>query len=132
MKMNALIEKAAELGLKDADEARALIRQHKIQSVSKLTSFIQNRPSGIRVDQDTAEAVTKRIKTVKKSVHRAGPRGFRYGAVFLKSVAEGKGVAVRPANLPKLLSLAKATGVQVPNRKDTTPRDIAEAIKPAL
>jgi hypothetical protein len=86
--------------------------------------------------QVKSELATKAVANsplpIKRTAVQVGPRGFRFSNGFLASVREGKGVAVSPANLPKLLSLAAHKGVRIPKRANLTPKMIAEHVSKAL
>jgi alpha-D-ribose 1-methylphosphonate 5-triphosphate synthase subunit PhnH len=68
--------------------------------------------------------IAKSMRTVK--VHEKGPRGFRFGPVWMSSIKEGKGIALSPANMPKLLDTAAHFGVSVDNKASQA--DIVAAV----
>ena len=47
------------------------------------------------------------------AIREKGPRGFKFGPVWLASISEGKGVALKPQNLPKLKDTAQHYGLEV-------------------
>jgi hypothetical protein len=60
------------------------------------------------------------------AVREKGPRGFKFGPVWMQSIRDGKGVALKPQNMPKLLDTAAFMGVNV--RNDQPQAEIAMAI----
>ncbi len=64
------------------------------------------------------------------SVRAKGPRGFKFGPVWMRSITEGKGIALKPQNLPKLLETANFKGVMV--SADLSQPEIAAAIAKTL
>lgn len=63
-------------------------------------------------------------------VHQKGPRGFKFGPIWMRSISEGKGVALKPQNMPKLLETATFKGIQV--TPDLSQAEVAAAIAKAL
>lgn len=100
------------------------------------------RVGSIRQERIDQQAVNKIVKSATAKTHlrrkqgvkitAAGPRGFRLGPVWLKSIAEVKGAALKSANLPKLLATADVKGVTVPRGKNVSQRDVVEALSKAL
>jgi hypothetical protein len=78
----------------------------------------------------TGAEIKVRAARTPAAPHAAGPRGFKFGPVWVKSIVEGKGVALKVANLPKLLDTAKAKGVEV--TEDLTQAEIAAAVAKAF
>lgn len=78
------------------------------------------------------KAATLKIKAVRKAakVREAGPRGFKFGAVWTESVKAGVGVALKPANMPKLEAMAMELKVTVKDGADQA--ELAAAIAQAL
>lgn len=72
--------------------------------------------------------VAKTGKTV--TVHEKGPRGFKFGEVWLQSIRDGAGVALKAANLPKLRETATAYNVTL--TKDLNQAEMAAAIAKAI
>lgn len=72
-------------------------------------------------------------KTTTKTaaVNQAGPRGFRFGSVFIQSVIEGAGVAAKPANKAKLVAFAKEMGVAGVTAKTDIEAALKQMAKPA-
>lgn len=71
--------------------------------------------------------VAKAAKTAKVvKVNEKGPRGFRFGPVWLQSIRDGVGVALKPANLPKLRETAQVYGVTL--TEDLSQAEMAAAI----
>src|SRR5271154_3233853 len=64
------------------------------------------------------------------AVRQKGPRGFKFGPVWLASITSGKGVALKPANIAKVLETAQAKGVTV--TKDLTQLEIVALIAKAI
>lgn len=64
------------------------------------------------------------------AVHEKGPRGFKFGPVWIASIVAGKGIALKAANLPKLKDTATTYGVNVTS--DLTQDEIASAIAKAM
>jgi hypothetical protein len=141
-----LIARAAELGMKDESEARVLLKEHNVKTFRKLERVVAKttgaevptaKPKVIRsIDRAKANAVIRAAKKVQgklhgSSVNSPGPRGFRLGAVWLKSIVEGKGPAIAAANLPKLVATAAAKGIPIPSRQ-LTQKELAEHIAKAL
>jgi hypothetical protein len=91
-------------------------------------------PALERIDPDSVNDAVKvtKFNLTKKSVHHVGPRGFRLGQKWYDSIREGRGVAVLPSNLPKLIATAKVNGVRIPPNPNLTPRDIAGRIAEKL
>lgn len=61
---------------------------------------------------ETKVTRTSRVRGEIK-VHERGPRGFKFGPVWVASVVAGRGVALMRQNLPKLSEHAQMVGVQV-------------------
>ena len=59
-----------------------------------------------------------------------GPRGFRFGEVWTKSIKAGEGVAILPANRYKLIKHAEMYGI--PANKDSDAVALAKQIAEAL
>ena len=71
--------------------------------------------------------VAKAAKTAKVvKIREKGPRGFKFGPVWLQSIRDGAGVALKPANLPKLRETAQAYSVTL--TKDLNQAEMAAAI----
>jgi hypothetical protein len=134
---------------------RKLIRTNKVRSLTKLTEVITAAladplEAAPAATEQTAEAPVAKVKAQRKpkienagaalkvkkaratsaTIHEKGPRGFKFGPVWLKSIAEGKGVALKPANFPKLKDHAAAAGIEV--TADLTQAEIATAIAKTL
>ena len=71
-----------------------------------------------------AEAALKALKALKRkssggalrvrkagAVRSAGPRGFRFGPVWIASIKSGDGIAYSPRNFPKLRQMGEAYGI---------------------
>lgn len=101
-KIADLLAKAAELGLKDEAKARELIKANKVRSFKRLAEVISAalKPSAARI----------RVRKSTK-LHEEGPRGFKFGPVWLGSIRAQKGIALSPSNLPKLKKTAAQYGV---------------------
>ena len=79
--------------------------------------------------QPAPKAATLRVRKAG-AIRAKGPRGFKIDSpAWLRSIAAGKGIALSPSNLPKLLDTADAKGITV--SADMTPADIAAAIAAA-
>jgi|SRR5579859_3614509 len=76
-----------------------------------------------------ASGATLRVRKAA-AVREKGPRGFKFGPVWLASIAAGKGVALKPANIKKVLETAEAKGVTV--TKDLTQAEIVALIAKAI
>lgn len=125
-----LISRARSLGVPSDDVARRLINDNNVASFKKLEQVVtkykaKTVKSGGRIRQESIDpstvksivAKTSSIKTHKrrgKSITLPGPRGFRLGPTWMKSIAECRGAALKTANLPKLLATAKVKGINVP------------------
>lgn len=72
--------------------------------------------------------IAKAKREVK--VHEAGPRGFIFGPVWVQSVRDGKGVALKPQNLPKLRLHAQKVGAEV--TEDLSQAEIAALVAKAM
>jgi hypothetical protein len=117
-KVGELVAKAIELGMEE-DAAKKLIKDKAIRSYSKLTTMIEESKK------------PKNIKVRKAAVLRQeGPRGFKVGPVWIASIKAGKGVALKPSNLPKLKKTAEEYKVTV--KDDATHEEIVAAIAAAL
>lgn len=77
----------------------------------------------------TRKGATLKVRKAT-SVRAKGPRGFKFGPVWMRSIAEGKGIALKPQNLPKLLETATFKGVAV--GANLSQPDIAAAIAKTL
>lgn len=73
-----------------------------------------------------------KIAKVRKAaeVRAKGPRGFKFGPKWIASIVEGKGIALKPANLPKLLDTAAFKNVEV--TPDLTQAEIASMVAKAF
>ena len=76
-----------------------------------------------------ASGATLRVRKAG-AVHNKGPRGFKYGPVWLQSIKSGKGVALKPANLPKLNETATSYNVSI--TADLTQAEIAALVAKAI
>jgi len=145
-KIADLITRAAELGVKDEAEARTLLKTHGIKSFRKLERVVakgsnaevpNGKPKVVKsIDRAKANAVIRAARKVQgklrgSNVNNPGPRGFRLGPTWLKSITEGKGPALSPSNLPKLVATAAAKGIPIPSRT-LTQKELAEHIAKAL
>ena len=65
-----------------------------------------------------------------KNVRVKGPRGFKFGPVWMRSIADGKGIALMPQNMPKLLETATFKNVSV--SADLSQAEIVAAIAKTL
>lgn len=81
------------------DKARALIKENKVRSLSKLDSLVK----------PTKSVAQKRVAKVRE----AGPRGWVFGPKWIESVKAVVGIAVSPANRVKLEAMAQAHSVKV-------------------
>jgi hypothetical protein len=138
--MMQLVKRAEELGIKDRKEARALVKQFKVKTLKRLETVVARQyareapAAGRSVDRAKANAILRAAKKVDgklrgSAVKTPGPRGYRIGPVWLKSIVEGKGIALHPSNLPKLLCTAAAKGVDLPNTTLTQPEIVAVIAK---
>lgn len=135
-KIADLVARAKQLGIKNEDDARALIKTNKVATFGKLEKVISGKGGGKAAAsaRSIPTPVAKQLlKTSKVKVHARkgsrggkvnmpGPRGYRLGAVWLKSIAEGKGAALKPANLPKLIATAQVRGVRLPRNAAKLPQ----------
>jgi len=129
-KLNTLVKNALNLGVKNEAAAKAIIRRHGIDSTRKLVEVITAKDRGPNVIVSDMKVSERSMPTLlakqvlRKSpvkirgartggVKLPGPRGYRFGPVWLKSIAEGKGIAVHPSNLPKLLATAASRKVNI-------------------
>jgi hypothetical protein len=76
-----------------------------------------------------ASGATLRVRKAG-AVREKGPRGFKFGPVWLASIKSGKGVALKPTNIKKVLETAEAKGVTV--SKDLTQAAIVALIAKAI
>lgn len=114
-----LVAKAIELSGKSEETVRAVILANKARSFSKIETLFGKKTKAASVKIRKAGAV-----------HAAGPKGFKFGPVWVASVVAGAGVALKPANLPKLVDHATHLGVEV--TPDLTQVEIASAIAKAI
>lgn len=115
-----LLSKASELGVTE-ESARTMIKEQKIRSFTKLASVIAEK---LATAGSSAKVKVRSRKAVV--LHQRGPRGFKFGPVWMRSIIEGKGVALKPQNLPKLRETATFHGVQV--TEDLSQVEIANEI----
>ncbi len=74
-----------------------------------------------------ASGATLRVRKAG-AVHEKGPRGFKYGPVWLTSIRNSKGVALKPSNLPKLREHAASAGVASTGTSEEIVALLAKAI----
>lgn len=98
-KIADLLTRAAELGLSDEAKARELIKKFKVRSFKRLAEVV-SKNAGAK----------QRVRRSSK-IHSEGPRGFKFGPVWLGSIKSQKGIALSPSNLPKLRKTAESKGV---------------------
>lgn len=143
-KMNTLISKALSLGMTEA-AAKRLIKKHDIRSTAALLRIAKAQaetPRAVLVDpnistrsmpRELAKQVLKQSPVRlrgRSGVKLPGPRGYRFGPVWLKSIAEGRGIATHPSNLPKLLATAASRRVNIP--KDMPQEEIVRLVAKEL
>jgi hypothetical protein len=118
MTLNELIAKYNELA-----QAAGKPPRKSFDSKAKAEAAIaalQPKGSNLKVKKARATA----------PVREAGPRGFKFGPVWLASIVAGAGIALKPQNLPKLIETAKFKGVKV--TKDLSQAEIAAAVAKTL
>jgi len=82
-----------------------------------------------QVEAVVAAARPRRLRGEIK-IHERGPRGFKFGPVWIASVIAGHGVALMRQNLPKLQDHARTVGVQV--TPDLNQAEIAAMVAKAV
>ena len=125
----AASSKAKMLGL----TAKAISAAQDGADISEVTSQIPGMSAVVKAAKKQAKASGATLKIAKVKVERAivprnkGPRGFRVDSpAWLKSITDGKGIALVPANLPKLMDTAEVKGAAV--SADMTQAEIVQAI----
>ncbi len=98
-KVADLLKRAAELGQTDEAKARELIKKFKVRSFKRLAEVL-SKNAGAK----------QRVRRAGK-IHSEGPRGFKFGPVWLSSIKSKSGIALSPSNLPKLVKTAESKGV---------------------
>lgn len=113
-----LLARAAELGVTDEAVARALIKANKVRSYKRLGDVIAAmKPKG------------KALRVRKSNViHNEGPRGFKFGPVWLNSIRAQKGIALSPSNLPKLRRTAEKYGVDSSLEQEVMVAELAKIV----
>lgn len=96
-----LVTKAQELGLSES-ESRTVIKAEKIRSFPKLERIV-------------TEMIKQRQVQTRKFSSKSG---FRFGPVWLASVKNGKGIAAKPQNFPKLIETARLQNIEIPSNID--------------
>lgn len=125
-KIAELLAKAAELGITDEAVARQLIKANKVRSFKKLGEVI----AASKAQKTKAKnGATLRVRKASK-VHQEGPRGFRFGPVWLASIKAAKGVALLQSNLPKLKKTADHYGVKYDD--NTSQEELVAAVAKAI
>lgn len=118
--------KASMLGL-----AASAIQAHQDgHDVSEVTSKVPGLTKAVKRMAKTAKADS--TSTPKEAaIRNKGPRGFRVDSpAWMASIQSGKGIALSPANLPKLLDTAAVHNVEI--SEDLTQAEIVEKISKAL
>ena len=90
------------------------------KALAEATKFAQKAPV----------ATGKATKVGKVAIQQEGPRGFRFGPVWMKAIRECSGIAIKPANAPKLFGTAAHFGI-TPN-PDETLRELCARIAAVL
>lgn len=120
--LTALIAKYNQLAAAAARPARKGFdnKTKALEAISALEALLKPKTSKA-ASLKVRKAATPRVK---------GPRGFKFGPVWMKSILEGKGVALKAQNMPKLLETAQFKGVVVTS--DLSQPEIAAAIAKTL
>jgi len=120
MTLNELIAKYNELAT-----AAGLATRKGFENKAKAEAAIA------ALTKTTKKASGAALRVRKASaVHQPGPRGFKVGPVWIASIKSGKGVAMKPANRPKLIEHATSVGVSVTD--DLTHAEIVALIAKAI
>lgn len=95
-------------------------------------------------NKTAAEAAIKSLKSKAKrtsgatlrvrkagAVRSAGPRGFKFGPVWLASIKSGSGIALSPRNFPKLRQTGEAYGIDG-SLTATNQAELADTIREML
>jgi hypothetical protein len=117
MTLNDLIAKYNELAA-----AQGLPTRKGFDNKAKAEAAVAQLQLGAKV----------KIAKVKRAVrqHEKGPRGFKFGPVWMSSIRLGRGVAMKPQNMPKLIETARHFGVKV--TKDLNQAEVTAAIAKAI
>lgn len=99
--------------------------ESKMKTARKAT---KNSKPAARNDRRQVERKGRAAR--KTSTVNEGPRGFRFGPVWIASVQAGEGVALLPTNVNKLMKHAEAVGVKV--REGAAPEQIVKQIAAKL
>jgi len=91
-----------------------------LEAISELESLLQPKESA---------GATLKVRKAS-AVRTKGPRGFKFGPVWMRSIREGKGIALKPQNMPKLMETASFVGVKVSD--DLSQPEIAAVIARTL
>ena len=120
MTMSQLVAKYNELAAKVGKPARKGFDNKTAAegAIGALTLMLKSESKGAKL----------KIAKAKRSVtvHEKGPRGFKFGPVWMESIRTGKGVALKPQNMPKLMETAQHFSVDL--TPDLDQREIAAAI----
>lgn len=101
-------------------KARALIKENKVRSYSKLDTLVKPSVAAVKT------AAQKRVAKVRE----AGPRGWVFGPKWIESVKAVAGIAISPANRVKLEAMAEANSVKVVS--GMTSEAIAQKLAPLV
>lgn len=77
---------------------------------AKAEAAIKAADLGTKAKSKPKSAAALRVRKAG-AVRTAGPRGFKFGPVWLASVKAGNGPALSPRNLPKLVLTGEAYGI---------------------
>lgn len=79
--------------------------------------------------QDTLKILSTNLVSREVDLHEEGPRGFNLGPKWIQSIKDGKGIAMYPSNLPKLVKTAEVYNVPPAKlKKVKTQRELVELL----
>jgi hypothetical protein len=114
----------------------------KLVATYNVLALAAGKPERKSFDNKTVAELAIKSLTPKKSTgaalkirkaaqtREAGPRGFQFGPVWIKSIVDGAGIALKVSNLPKLLATAASKGIEV--TKDLTQAEIVAMVAKAV
>ena len=128
------------------NEIAAKIGMNTVKRFADKSTAIKRALAAATAAEEAAKAEAKRLKAEAKAagtsepkaprepkpqtIRNKGPRGFRVDSpAWVKSIMECKGIALLPANLPKLLDTAEVHGV---DHTGKTSAEIAKMISEVM
>jgi len=118
-----LIAKAIELNAAlTEDQAKSIIKATNAKSYKKVAEAVE---AAKNTKKKPGRKPAGEIKIVEP-----GPRGFRFGQAYVRSVIEASGIAMKEANKLKLVQFAEALGIAgITMKSDAT--EAAKSLKAA-